>query len=189
MQMYIPIIMHKLEKAAKGKIFHDLDMKNAFHQIMLSLLLPPGVPSDLCSCQKVSAPPDTMTDIIFQWLDSAIVIFDNFLVVYDDYTDAYHKLVGFITTCSERNVILGLAKSKVGYPEATFFVNLIEGGTYQLTPERKVAVTSLAMPQNQKQAQLVCGPSICFGKNIINYANICAPLNNMCAKGVRYKIV
>jgi hypothetical protein len=35
-QAYIPIISKELEKAAKGKIFCDLDMTHAFHQIPLA---------------------------------------------------------------------------------------------------------------------------------------------------------
>jgi hypothetical protein len=36
LQNYIPIVFHELEKAAKGKVFCDLDMTHAFHQIILS---------------------------------------------------------------------------------------------------------------------------------------------------------
>jgi hypothetical protein len=63
-----------------------------------------------------------------------------------------------------------MAESKLGYTEATFFGYLIKDGTYQLTSERKIAVTSLAMPQNQTQTQSVCGSSIFIAKNIVNYA-------------------
>jgi hypothetical protein len=48
---------------------------------------------------------NNMTEILSKWLDFPIIIFDNFLVVCDDFQDAYIKSVGFITTCSERNVI------------------------------------------------------------------------------------
>jgi hypothetical protein len=191
--------MHELEKAAKGKVFHDLDMKNAFHQIMLSLatslllsiVTPWGTVRPVFMPEGISPASgllhNTMTEILSKWLDCAIIIFDNFLIVCDDFQDAYIKLVGFITTCSERNVILGMAKSKLGYTEATFFGYLIKDGTYQLTPERKIAVTSLAMPQTQTQAQSVCGSSIFFAKNIVNYAQLCAPMNDMCTKGFDFK--
>ena len=111
-----------------------------------------------------------------------MVIFDNFLVVCNSFDDAYNKLVGFMTTCSERNVVLGMAKTLLGYPECVFFGYRITHGTYQLTEARKQAVSSLAMPKTQKQAQSVCGSSIFFAKNIVNYATICAPLNDMCTK-------
>jgi hypothetical protein len=194
MQMYIPIVMHELEKAAEGRVYLDMDMKNAFHQVvldkatsnLLSIVTPWGTVRPLFMPEGISPASgilhNIMTDILSEWLDCAIVIFDNFLVVCTDFEDAYTKLVGFITTCSERNVILGMAKTKLGWLEAIFFGYLIKDGTYQLTPERKLAVSSLAMPQNKKQAQSVCGSSIFFAKNIINYANICAPMNDMCAK-------
>jgi hypothetical protein len=199
MQLWIPIVMHELEKAARGRVFHDLDMKNAFHQIMLSLatslllsivtpwgtVRPEFMPEGISPASGLLH--NTMIDVLSKWLDSVIVIFDNFLVVCTDFDDAYNKLVGFITTCSERNVILGMAKSKLGYREATFFGYLIKDGTYQLTPERKLAVTSLAMPQNQTQAQSVCGSAIFFAKNIINFAQLCAPMNDMCTKSFSFK--
>jgi hypothetical protein len=198
MQMYIPIVMHELEKAAKGKVFHDLDMKNAFHQILLSkatsLLLsivtpwgtvrPKFMPEGISPASGLLH--NYMVEILSEWLDCAIIIFDNFLVVCNDFKDAYHKLVGFITTCSIRKVILGMAKSKLGYIDATFFGYFIKDHTYSLTTERKMAVSSLAMPQNQKQAMSVCGSSIFFAKNIIKYAEICAPLNEMCCKGFNF---
>ncbi len=198
MQMYIPIVMHELEKAAKGKVFHDLDMKNAFHQILLShatsLLLsivtpwgtvrPNFMPEGISPASGLLH--NFMTQVLEPWLDYAIIIFDNFLVVCDDFPDAFTKLVGFITTCAERDVVLGMAKSKLGYTDATFFGYLIKDHTYSLTPERKLAVSSLAMPQNQKQAQSVCGSSIFFAKNIINYAQLCAPMNDMCTKNFNF---
>jgi hypothetical protein len=218
MQIYIPIVMHELKNAIKGNFFHDLDMKNAFHQIMLSLLsivTPWGTVRPVFMPEGISPAfgllHNTMTEILSKWLDSAIIIFDNFLVVCDDFQDAYIKLVGFIATRSERNVIIGMAKSKLGYKEATFFGYLIKDSTYQLTPERKIAVTSLAMPQTQTQAQSVCGSSISFAKNIlampqtqtqaqsvcgssiffakniVNYAQLCAPMNDMCTKVFDFK--
>jgi hypothetical protein len=36
-QHYVPIVSHELQKARTAKYFIDLDMKNAFHQILLAL--------------------------------------------------------------------------------------------------------------------------------------------------------
>lgn len=194
MQLYIPMVMHELEKAAKGNIFLDFDMKNAFHQITLSLATslflsictPWGTVRPLFMPEGISPASGilhtVMSEILNEWLDCAIVIFDNFLVVCNDFTDAYNKLVGFVTTCSKRNVILGMAKTKLGYPQVVFFGYLIKDGTYRLTDSRIEAVCSLVMPKTQKQAQSVCGSAIFFAKNIITFASICAPLNDMCTK-------
>ena len=35
MQHHIPLVFNELEKASKGRVFIDFDMKNAFHQIVL----------------------------------------------------------------------------------------------------------------------------------------------------------
>lgn len=198
MQCWIPIIMHELEKAARGKYFLDFDMKNAFHQIVLSkatsllltILTPWGAVRPLYMPEGIS--PATgilhtiMTEIFKDLLEWAIVIFDNFLVVTSDFQDCYNKLVTFVTRCSERRVVLGMAKSKLGYPEALFFGYVIKDGTYGLTDARKLAVTSLVMPTTIKQAQSLCGSCIFFAKNIINYSAIAAPMNDMCRKDFNF---
>ena len=198
MQCWIPIIMHELEKAAMGKYFLDFDMKNAFHQIILSkatsllltILTPWGAVRPLYMPEGIS--PATgilhtvMTEIFKDLLEWAIVIFDNFLVVTSDFQDCYNKLVTFVTRCSERNVVLGMAKSKLGFPEALFFGYLIKDGTYRLTDARKLAVTSLVMPTTTKQAQSLCGSCIFFAKNIVNYSTIAAPMNDMCRKDFNF---
>jgi hypothetical protein len=57
-----------------------------------------------------------MTDIFQPESKHTIVIFDNFLVIAQSYRVCYEKLVRFLTICADRNVILGTAKSKIGYP-------------------------------------------------------------------------
>jgi hypothetical protein len=44
-----------------------------------------------------------------------------------------------------------MKKSKIGYPEVVFFGYQIKNGTYQLTQERKLAVTGIVMATNLKQ--------------------------------------
>jgi hypothetical protein len=61
------------------------------------------------------------------WL---IVIFDNILVLADTYDDAYSKFQRVIDRCHERNVVLKMAKSWMGFEEAKFFGYEISKGKY-----------------------------------------------------------
>ena len=92
-QHFIPIVFNELEKAAKGRVFIDLDMKNAFHQIlldyytssMLSILTMWGCVRPLYMPEGISPASgilnSIMTNVLKDALDHTIVIFDNFLVV------------------------------------------------------------------------------------------------------------
>jgi hypothetical protein len=123
---YIPIVIHELQKAAKGRHFGDYDMRTAFHQVrlgertanILSIFTPFGTfkPAFLPEgCTPASGILNTiMTDIFKDLLDDLIVIFDNFLSIATSYEDFYKKHVVFITRCYERNVILGAKKSLFG---------------------------------------------------------------------------
>ena len=79
-------------------------------------------------------------------------------------------------------MILGIKKSKFGFDNATFFGFLVKDGTYALTPERKSAVTSLVMPDTTKQIQSFLGASLFFRNNVPFYAELTAPLHEMCTK-------
>ncbi len=193
-QNYIPIVPHELQKARTAKYFIDLDMKNAFHQIPLALAtsLKLSILSEFGNVRPVYMPEGispasgilnrVMSDVLKSRLHKAIVIHDNFLVLAHDFEETYQELVAFITLCCKRNVILGMKKSMIGFPQVVFFGYLVKDGTYQLTQERKLAVTSLVMPTTLKQIQSFLGATIFFKQNIPDYAAIVAPLNDMCTK-------
>ena len=197
-QSYIPIVIHELNKAAKGKYFIDADMTRAFHQITLDietslnlsvmttwgcfcpLYMPEGIPPATGILNTV------MTDILSTESKHTIVIFDNFLSICYSHRDCYNKLVRLVNICHERRVVLGMAKTKIGFNEATFFGYRIKDGTYQLTQSRKDAVTSLVMPSNIKQMQSFLGCTVFFNKNIVDYSQKAAPLHDMCTKSFNW---
>jgi hypothetical protein len=197
-EAYIPVVKNELNKAAKGKFFIDLDMRNAFHQFVLgevtsnnlSILTPWGNVKPLYMPEGISPASgilnSVMTDIFSSELDHAIVIFDNFLVITQSFRDCYEKLVRFLTICADRNVVLGMAKSLIGYPEATFFGYLVKDNTYSMTESRKKAVSSLAMPTTLKQVQSFLGATIFFSNNLPGYAQYAAPLNEMTVKNFSF---
>jgi hypothetical protein len=123
-----------------------------------------------------------MSDVLKSRLHEAIVIHGNFLVLAQDFEETYQELVAFIKLCAERNVVLGMKKSMIGFPQVVFFGYLVKDGTYQLAQERKLAVTSLVMPTTLKQRQSFLGATIFFKQNIPDYSSIVAPLNDMCTK-------
>jgi hypothetical protein len=126
-QAYVPNVLYELNKAARGKFFINFDMPTAFHQIVLEevtsnnlsiltswgnirpLFMPEGISSASGILNSI------MTEIFEPESKYTIVIFDNFLVITQLFRDCYEKLVRFLTICAERNVILGMAKSKIGY--------------------------------------------------------------------------
>ena len=194
----VPIVLHELQKASTGKYFNDFDMKNGFHQfklatktsLRLSVLTTWGNFCPLYMPEGVSPASGIlntrMTDIFYKLRDYTIVIFDNFLSITFSFDDCYLKLVEFITCCANRNVILGMAKTKIGYADCTFFGYKVKDGTYSLTQERQLAVTSLSMPKTIKQMQSLLGSSVFFKNNIPNYADLTATLHEMTVKNFSY---
>mmetsp|Transcript_10393 Transcript_10393/g.10015 ORF Transcript_10393/g.10015 Transcript_10393/m.10015 type:complete len:951 (-) Transcript_10393:1276-4128(-) len=197
-QAYIPIVIHELQKAAKGRHFGDCDMRTAFHQVplgektsnILSILTPLGTfrPAFLPEgCKPASGILNTIvTDIFKDFLEHVIVIFDNFLSIATSYEDFHKKHVAFITRCYERNVILGAKKSLFGWDHTHFFGYHISKGKYSMTDKRKEAVTSLVFPSNTKKMQSLLGACLFFMKHIPFYAEKTAPLHEMCCTGFSF---
>jgi hypothetical protein len=169
-------------------------MRTAFHQIVLeevtsnnlSILTPWGNIRPLFMPEGISSASgilnSIMTEIFEPESKHTIVIFDNFPVITQSFRDCYEKLVRFLMICAECNVILGMAKSKIGYPEATFFGYLVKENTYSMTESRKKSVTSLAMSTTLKQAQSFLGATVFFSNNLPGYAEFAAPINEITMK-------
>jgi hypothetical protein len=150
----IPIVQHELTKAAKFKYFVDLDMTNSFHQIPLSKQA-----SDLLSVQTpwglvrpkflpegvgpASGMLQSIVKEIFNFEDFGewtIVIFDNFLILADDYEDAANKLERVIARCFDYGVVLKIKKSFIGFDKVTFFGYEVTNGKWQLSDSRKESI-------------------------------------------------
>lgn len=149
-------------------------MKNAFHQITLdnltsnnlSVLTPWGSIRPLFMPEGIRPASGVlntgMTAIFRTELEHAIIVFDNFLVLAGTLRDCYNNLVRFITICADRNVVLGISKSKIGYDHATFCGHFVHDGKCELTQERKTSVSSLVFPSNLKQAQSFLSATVFF---------------------------
>ena len=176
----IPKVIHAIEKAAGFSLFLDLDMTNSFHQIPLGdrtsnilsvqtpwgLVRPRFLPEGVGPASGVLQ--RTVMEIFSDFQEFMITIFDNLLVLCHDYENAQRKLELVIERAYERGVVLKFAKSWIGYKTVTFFGYVVSKGRYELSQERKDAISAMPMPQNQKQMQRFLG-AVLFFKSFIPY--------------------
>ena len=190
-QYRIPILDQELEKIQKFKVFLDLDLKNAFHQIrlgeytsrLLSIVtpwgqfqpkfMPEGVGPASAQLQRV------MESIFADMADFSIVLFDNILVMAMDFDDALLKLERVFKRCIERNLFLKFSKSFMGFKEANFFGYVIKEGCCELSQQRKDAIQNIPLPQTKKQLQSFLGASLFFRTFVPRYSMLTAALNDM----------
>ena len=103
-QYYIPDVLNEIQRALGFKVYCDLDVKNAFHQIWLAwrtslllsvqtawglfrpLLLPEGVTPASMALMQV------MYDMFKDFMEWTIVIFDNILILAHDAADCAFKV-------------------------------------------------------------------------------------------------
>jgi hypothetical protein len=107
-------------------------MTNAFHQMKsaektserLSVVTPWGQFRPLFMPEGVAPASillqDVMRSIFSDFAEWAIIIFDNILLLANDFHDAYNKLDMFLDRCGERNIVLQMSKSYLGFQEVKF---------------------------------------------------------------------
>jgi len=190
-QHVIPIVQHELMKAAKFKVYVDLDMANSFHQIplskefseLLSVKTPWGLYKPKFLPEGVGPASGLLQHIvreIFQeFAEWTIVIFDNFLILADDYEDACEKFEKILAKCEEYGIVLKLKKSWIGADTVTFFGYEVSNGTWKLSASRKKAISELEFPTNKKQMQSFLGAALFFHHHIPNYSEWSAKLYEM----------
>ena len=187
----IPIPHLELTKAAKYRVFIDLDMANSFHQIPISeelsnvlsvktpwglvrpRFLPEGVGPASGVLQRI------VSDIFEDFEEWIIVIFDNFLILGDDYEDLLRKFEKVISKCQEYGIVLKMKKSWFGVSKVTFFGYEVENGTWRLSDERKKAIDGLEFPKTKKQMQSFLGAALFFHHHVPNYSEWSAVLYSM----------
>ena len=198
-QQPIPVPKYELEKAAKYKYFVDLDMANSFHQLpltdafskLLSVQTPWGLFRPKFLPEGVSpasgALQAAVREIFKDFSDWTIVIFDNFLVLADSYTDAYEKLQKILQRCKEYSIVLKLKKSWIGVQEVEFFGYKVTNGQWALSQSRKDAISAMAMPTSVKDMQRFLGAALFFHHHLPNYSEWSARLYAMTHKDFNWK--
>jgi RNase H-like domain found in reverse transcriptase len=193
-QRHIPHVQHELEKAARFRVYMDLDMTNSFHQILLGLttsnnlsvktpwgnyrprFLPEGVGPASGILQEF------VTKIFAGFEEWTIIIFDNFLILAHDLRDAFEKFKLVIERCREHGVVLKFAKSWLGFREVSFFGYQLKGGQYGMSADRKAAIAALPFPSTRSGMQRCLGMGLFFKPFVPNYSDLAAPLNSMVHK-------
>ena len=190
-QQPIPIVQHELVKAAKYKVYVDLDMANSFHQIplsedfsnLLSVQTPWGLVRPKFLPEGVGPASGLLQHLvreIFQPFEEwTIVIFDNFLILADDYDDAYNKLEQVLHRCQEYGVILKLKKSFIGVDKVTFFGYEVRHGQWCMSDARKDAISAMPFPKTAKEMQSFLGAALFFHHHVPDYSEWSARLYEM----------
>ena len=98
--------------------------------------------------------------------DWIIVIFDNFLILASDYTDATKKLQQVLTRCRDNGLVLKMKKSWIGTTYVTFFGYEVHPGTWGLSSTRKASISAMIFPTTQKLMQSFLGAANFFHTHI-----------------------
>jgi hypothetical protein len=187
----IPNVKHELNKIIGYKLFADIDLTNAFHQVRLheetseklSLQTPWGQYEPMFMPEGISPGnatlQETIRDLFADFSDWAIMIFDNLLILGNDPQDLYEKIEKIIKRCSERNVKLKMAKSWLGFEEVNFFGYVCRHKSYQVSPDKKTALAEIPMPDTTKKARSLLGKGVFFSSFTPKYSDLVAHLPDM----------
>jgi hypothetical protein len=168
----IPLVDKEILKAARGKGFIDCDMANSFHQMplkeefskLLSVQTPWGLVRPKFLPEGVGPASGLLQhavrEIFKDFEEWIIVIFDNFLILFDDFEDAYVKLERILSRCREYRIVLKMKKTFIGVDRVTFFGYQISPGKWELSEARKQAVTAIPFPTNKKAMQSFLGAAL-----------------------------
>ena len=189
----IPTIRHELDKIIGYKIYLDIDLTNAFHQIplhpdlaeKLSIQTPWGQYQPKFMPEGIGPGSAVLQETVrqlfgeYEW---AIVIFDNILILAHDCHDGYEKLVIFIDKCRKHNVILKFSKSWFGFKKAHFFGYDCIHNSMELTQDRKQALLEIPFPidgNRCKKIRSLLGVGVMFAPFVPHYSNLVANLTDM----------
>ena len=200
-QVDIPLVFQELHKVAKSSVFANIDMTNAFHQLLidetssnrLSIATPFGQfrPRFLPEGIKVASQilQKAMKTIFKPMGEDCIVMFDNFLVLADDYEDLRKKLTKFFSICKKHNLFLKLSKSDFAVRETPFFGYTVRKNSFVIEECRLKALDDLPFPPDTDKCntpakklqsmQVYLGITQFVAPFVPGYAGITAKLHEM----------
>ena len=190
----IPNVKHELDKIINYPLYLDIDLTNAFHQIplhpdtsaKLSIQTPWGqyepkfMPEGIAPATGILQ--ETVKSIFEDMEEWAIVIFDNMLILCKDEQDAFDKFTKVVDRCIERNLVLKLAKSWLGFREVEFFGYTCRHKSYEVAKAKKEALNSIEFPNNIKKSRSLLGKGVFFASFTPNYSTLTAHLTDMTKK-------
>jgi hypothetical protein len=129
----IPNVKHAMSKIIGFKYYLDIDLTNAFHQILLhpetseklSIQTPWGqfepkfMPEGIAPATGILQ--EVVRKIFADCLDWALVIFANMLILAHSLQDGFEKFITIIKICQESDLKLKMAKSWLGFRQVNFF--------------------------------------------------------------------
>jgi hypothetical protein len=191
---FIPNVRHELEKIIIYPIYLDIDLTNAFHQILLDretaerLLVqtpwgqfqPRFMPEGIGPGSGVLQ--ETVKKIYGDFGDWCILLFDNALLLATDYQDAYATLEMFIDRSIQFNVKLKFSKTWLGFTEVKFFGYMCRHKSYGLTEDRKKAILEIPFPDSGnkiKKVRIILGCGVFFSPFIKNYSDLVSHIPDM----------
>ena len=191
LQAYIPNVQKEILKVAGHKYFLDFDLTNSFHQMIISeetskrlalstpfgqilpMFMPEGVKIASGWLQKM------MMEVFKECEDWTVVIFDNLLVLANTEEEAVDRLIKILSICKERNIILKLSKTWLGFESVKFFGYKIQHNKYEMDSERKDAILKFSMPKSVKEMQRFLGTALFFKSFVPNFSAKCHLLHEM----------
>ena len=195
----IPNVKKELEKIAGHSLFIDLDLTNAFHQIilgektsaMLSVQTPWGQVQPMFLPEGVSPASailqETVYSLFADFTDFMILIFDNMLILADNVAQGYERLKLVLSRCIERNVFLKMSKSWIGFEEVKFFGYIFNAKGYRLGEDRTRTISGWHLPETTKSMQSFLGAAIFFSPFVKDFSTLAAPLHDMTHKDFDFK--
>jgi len=190
-QAYIPNVQIELQKISKFKMFIDVDLANAFHQIpideesseLLSIMTPWGAFRPKFLPEGINVAPGILQSVVQnifkECSDWMLVIFDNFLVLGDSHDDLYDKMERVLNIATENNLQLKFAKTFLGFTSVKFFGYICEYQRYRVDPEKAAKVDIIPQPMNRTAMQSFLGHGQMFAPHCESYSLLAAPLTEM----------
>ena len=190
---YTPMIKHLITKIYGYKVFAEIDLTNAFHQIRigdetsakLSIQTPWGQVQPKFMPEGVAPASIYLQDKmreIFHDMPTVIYMWDNILVLGEDQENLVDNLIPFFERCRKYNLKLKMAKSTFGFEQVSFFGYDVRHNSYSLGEDRKETLRNIKFPTSLKGMQSFLGMAVFFNTHVPGYANLVAPLYDMTKK-------
>ena len=190
---YTPMIKHLITKIYGYKVFAEIDLTNAFHQIRigdktsakLSIQTPWGQVQPKFMPEGVAPASIYLQDKmreIFHDMPTVIYMWDNILVLGHDQENLVDNLIPFFERCKKYNLKLKMAKSTFGFEQVSFFGYDVRHNSYSLGEDRKETLRNIQFPSSLKSMQSFLGMAVFFNTHVPGYANVVAPLYDMTKK-------
>ena len=190
---YTPMIKHLITKIYGYKVFAEIDLTNAFHQIRigdetsakLSIQTPWGQVQPKFMPEGVAPASIYLQDMmreVFHDMPTVIYMWDNILVLGHNQENLVDNLIPFFERCKKYNLKLKMAKSTFGFEQVSFFGYDVRHNSYSLGEDRKETLRNIQFPSSLKSMQSFLGMAVFFNTHVPGYANLVAPLYDMTKK-------